>query len=575
MIRRSHIYPFTLCVLGLVGVGCSGDSPDVSNDPTTGSGGAGTGTSSGQPSSGATDPSGSGAGAGSGVGPGSGSGGSTSTVDPTSTASTSSGDTTTSTGSGPVPTVPKEPPSGIPGKFRVNEEGRVTVDGRVIQVRGGNWFGLEGQDDNDRPGAMELFIGSVFWSEANEKRTIKKTMDELKSELTFNTIRLPIAPQTLDPNHPDGNYSTESPRIRNNDPEFYPYANAYDALVDFLKQADQNGLYVILGVHSCSNHIGWRAGKLDDAPPWVDSSRENYEYKKDNYTCASGEDAYDKTKWLQTIRTMAQLPKKIGVKNILGIDCFNEPWKYSWAQWADLAKECYDVIAAEDDDIIAVIQGVSGGHEKPGQTTIEVDPEPNGDREINPNWGENFYGMRDYGIKIPHDRLCFSPHTYGPSVYVQKQHIDRTKPGCEDVEDEEAAKNQCPLIVTKSNTQAVANMRKGWDQHFGFLHDQNFCVIIGEFGGTKDWPKNEMEPEAATTWAYLGTTERYDWNWQNIFVDYLIDKKMTDFTYWSINPESGDTGGIYNHKYTNANKGGWGTWTGLDTEKVQMLNRLK
>ncbi len=100
-------------------------------------------------------------------------------------------------------------------------------------------------------------------------------------------------------------------------------------------------------------------------------------------------------------------------------------------------------------------------------------------------------------------------------------------------------------------------------------------MLIGEFGGTKDWPKSELEPSAATIWAHLPAGSRPDWEWQNIFVDYLKSKGMTDFLYWAINPESGDTGGLYNHKYTDAEKSGWGTWTGLDTEKVTMLQGLK
>ncbi|HET9930344.1 MAG TPA: cellulase, partial [Polyangiaceae bacterium] len=61
---------------------------------------------------------------------------------------------------------------------------------------------------------------------------------------------------------------------------------------------------------------------------------------------------------------------------------------------------------------------------------------------------------------------------------------------------------------------------------------------------------------------------------QNMFVDYMKEKNITDFTYWSINPESGDTGGVYNHAYTQSNKSGWGVWQGFDTEKVGMLTAL-
>jgi hypothetical protein len=99
-------------------------------------------------------------------------------------------------------------------------------------------------------------------------------------------------------------------------------------------------------------------------------------------------------------------------------------------------------------------------------------------------------------------------------------------------------------------------------------------VIVGEFGGTKTWPQNPVEPAAATLWAHLPANVRYDWEWQLIFVQYMKDKGITDFTYWSINPESGDTGGVYNHAYSLSNKSGWGVWQGFDTEKVSLLAGL-
>ncbi|HTN86635.1 MAG TPA: cellulase family glycosylhydrolase, partial [Sorangium sp.] len=267
-IRGSHIFLCSLSIAGLLAIGCGGDSSSGATGGDTGSGGAGTGAGTPTGSGvGAGTPTGSGVGAGtptgSGVGGGAGVGGGTTNPDGKPTPET----------------------AGVPGKFRVKREnGKLTDNGTEFQVRGGNWFGLEGQDDLERPGAMELFIGSMWWAENSAPRTIEKTMKELTSSaLKFNTIRLPIAPQTLVANHPDGNYSTMTPRIRNNDPDVYPYANAYEAFTDFLKQADANGLYVIIGIHSCSNHIGWRKGRLDDAPPYVDSNRENYDYKADDY----------------------------------------------------------------------------------------------------------------------------------------------------------------------------------------------------------------------------------------------------------------------------------------------------
>jgi endoglucanase len=492
----------------------------------------------------------------------------------------SSPSTTGETGAGlpfetPEDAEPTPESSGTSGRFRVNASGRLTDNGQEFQMRGGNWFGLEGQDDLQRPGAMELYIGSVFWADASNKRTIAKTMQEIKAApLSFNTIRVPVAPQTLVEGHPDGDYSRTDVKIMNNDPAMYPYADARAALEDFIKQAAKNDLYVVLDIHSCSNHIGWRAGWIDDLPPWTDANRENYKYKKEDKTCRGGEDGYTVDEWLADVRALAQLPKDLGVDNVVGIDCFNEPFKYSWSEWADLAAMCYQAVAEVNDDLIVFVEGVSGTHWNHDDNTSA--PEPIGPKDTtNPNWGENLYGQQFDPVQIPKDRLCFSPHTYGPSVYVQRQFIDQSNPDCIGLEDDAAGKAKCDLVVTQSNTEVVEELRKGWDDHFGYLVDQKYCVMMGEFGGTKAWPNNPVEPEAATLWAHLPKGTRFDWEWQNILVDYMKERGLTDFTYWSINPESGDTGGLYNHAYSKSNESGWGVWQGLDTEKAAMLAELK
>ncbi len=569
---------------GSANTGSGTGSGSSSTGTTTGSGtgsNTGSGSSSGKGGS-------SGTGSGSSSGTGSSSGNSSTGTGGSSTGTTTGGGSTgtgtgtgTSTGTGtktapefqvPADAKPTPESSGVKGAFRVNSSGKVTYNGTAFQVRGGNWFGLEGQDDNARPGAMELYIGSVFWASASDKRTIETTMKEIKATpLGFNTIRLPIAPQTLVKAHKDGDYTRTDVKIRNNDPEIYNYADSYEALEAFLKLAATNNLYVILDMHSCSNHIGWRAGMIDDGPPWTDANRENYQYKKEDKTCKTGEDAYDKAKWLADIKTMAGLPKKLGINNIMGIDCFNEPFKYSWSEWADLAKECYDAVASVNDDMIVLVEGVSGTHEATGTKGDE----PFGSLDTNPNWGENIYGQQFDPVQIPRDRLCFSPHTYGPAVFVQKQFVDQSDPKCVGLEDDAAGKAGCKLIVERSNADAVKLLRKGWDEHFGYLVKEKFCVIPGEFGGFKDWPANPVKPSAATVWAHLPTTVRYDWEWQNILVDYFKEIGLTDFLYWSINPESGDTGGLYNHAYSKSNESGWGVWKGMDTEKATMLQGLK
>ena len=554
-----------------VGSGASSGSGLSGGGGTTGSG-TPTGVSGGTPGDGATSGLGGTGSLGGGTTGSSTTGGSTGTTSGTSGGTTSGDGTTgvettggssTTTPEPPVDVIPEDAQptpesSGTTGAFRVSG-GRLTHDGTPLQVRGGSWFGLEGQDDLQRPGAMELYIGSVYWADPSVMRTIEQTMQEVRSSMNINTIRLPLAPQCLVPGHPDGLSS-----LYNNSPEYYPYSDCREALEDFLVQADQHDLYVVLDIHSCSNHVGWRAGSLDDAPPYADSDRENWDYKKDDCYCDRGEDAYGVDRWLEDVHTLARMPKDLGIDNVIGIDCFNEPHKYSWSQWADLAAQCYQAIAAENDDLIAVVQGVAGSYVE-GDTLID---QSHGDVSLNPNWGENLYGQQLDPIQIPKDRLCFSPHTYGPSVFVQKQFVDQSDPACVGLEDDEAGKAGCQIVLDSTL------LRREWDEHFGYLKDQGYCIIIGEFGGYKDWPNNPVEPQAADIWSHLPAGARYDWDWQNLFVQYLAERGITDFFYWSINPESGDTGGLYNHAYSLSNESGWGVWQGIDQEKVNLLGAI-
>ncbi len=72
----------------------------------------------------------------------------------------------------------------------------------------------------------------------------------------------------------------------------------------------------------------------------------------------------------------------------------------------------------------------------------------------------------------------------------------------------------------------------------------------------------------------LGGSSTVDEQWQNAFVDYMIEEDIKG-CYWSLNPESGDTGGLYGHAYDPVhNTGGWGEWRSFEPKKVDLLNRL-
>lgn len=458
----------------------------------------------------------------------------------------------TSTDPTPTPT----PTSNTQGLFRVNEAGKITKNGSEMPVHCGAWFGLEGQyephySENNPGGApMELYVGNMWWD--NTGRTIQQTMTEIKQK-GFNIVRLPIAPQTLDPTDPQGIGDIRQGGVLKNH-ESVRQENARQALEDFIKLADQNDIDVIVDIHSCSNYVGWRAGRLNATPPYVDATRDNYEFTREEYDCLD----YGESRWLEDLKVIAGFPQQLGVDNLLGIDIFNEPWDYTWAEWKRLAENAFAAIDSVNQDVLIVVEGI--GSAKADGTQV-----PHGDPDSNPNWGENLYGMKNDPLNIPKERLVISPHTYGPSVYVQPQFMDPSQSQCVGLEGDAAGDAKCNVVID------ATKLRQGWEEHFGFLRDQGYAVLIGEFGGNMNWPQGASEQRDRDRWGYITSTP--DRAWQNAFVDYMISEDI-EGCYWSINPESGDTGGVYQHAYDPYSKQGWGRWLGFDSEKISLLDRL-
>jgi aryl-phospho-beta-D-glucosidase BglC (GH1 family) len=459
--------------------------------------------------------------------------------------------------------------------FRVNAQGRITKNGTVFPVRCGNWFGLEGRHEpsndatNPSGAPMEQYIGNTFWANGGSGtgRTIAQTMQEI-SGMGINMIRLPLVPQTLSTNDPQGTGSVlkNHPSVR--------IANSRLALETMIQAADAANIEVLLDVHSCSNYVGWRKGRLDARPPWVDATRDNYDFKRENYSCAaSGNPAtvttthpYNQTLWLQTLSTLAGLGTQLGVDNIIGIDIYNEPWDYTWADWRSLAGAAYTAINAVNPNTLIFVEGISQSANNQDGTPATITAVPHGSTATNPNWGENLFEAGANPPAIPKDRLVFSPHTYGPSVFVQKMFMDPAQTACTGLEGDAAGDARCNIVINPTL------LRSGWEEHFGYLKDQGYGLVVGEFGGNLDWPAGQASLRDRARWGYVPVGS--DSQWQTAFVDYMVSRGI-EGCYWSINPESGDTAGWYGHAYDPVtNTSGWGEWRAFDQRKTNLLNRL-
>jgi endoglucanase len=459
--------------------------------------------------------------------------------------------------------------------FRVNPQGRITKNGTVFPVRCGSWFGLEGRhepsDDPVNPSgaAMEQYIGNTSWVNGGQGsgRTIAQTMTEI-ANMGINVIRLPLVPQTLNANDPQGtgNVLKNHSSVR--------IANSRLALETMIRAADTANIEVMLDVHSCSNYIGWRAGRFDARPPWVDADRDNYDFTRENFSCAaSGNPStvttthpYSAAQWLQTLQTVAGLGTQLGVDNIIGIDIFNEPHDYTWAEWKGFTEQAYTAINAVNPNTLLFVQGIGTNAGTQDGTPATITPVPHGSDATNPNWGENLFQAGGDPPNVPRERLVYSPHTYGPSVFVQKMFMDPAQANCTGLEGDAAGDANCNIVINPTLLQ------QGWEEHFGYLRQLNYAIVVGEFGGNMDWPLGQASIRDRDRWSHI--TPGVDTTWQNAFVDYMISKGI-EGCYWSINPESGDTAGWYGHAYDPiSNESGWGEWRPFDQRKTNLLNRL-
>ena len=464
--------------------------------------------------------------------------------------------------------------SSTKGVFRVNAQGNLTKDGQALPAQCGNWFGLEGRHEpsndatNPSGAPMEMYAGNMWWvnDSKGSGRTIDQTMKELKAA-GITMLRLPIAPQTLETNNPQGMV----PNLKNH--PSIRQTNARQALEDFIKLADQNNIQIFIDIHSCSNFVGWRKGRLDARPPYVDKDRVGYDFRREEYSCATTGNpssvtkihAYDKAKWIANLKDIAGLPAKLGVTNLVGIDIFNEPWDYTWADWKALSEEAYAAIDSVNPNLLIIVEGISGTANNQDGTPDTKDEVPHGNPDLNPNWGENLYEFGENPLNIPKDRLLLSPHTYGPSVFVQKHHMDPAQTECEGLEGDSAADLDCRIVINPTV------LEQGWEEHFGYLRAQGYGILVGEFGGNMDWP-NKTSQADRTAWSHI--TTNVDQQWQTAAVNYF-KKKNIHACYWSMNPESADTFGWYLTPWdpVSANDK-WGQWTTLDPRKTTLLNSL-
>lgn len=209
-------------------------------------------------------------------------------------------------------------------------------------------------------------------------------------------------------------------------------------------------------------------------------------------------DKYPESVWISNLTALAR--RYASNPAVVGIDLHNEP--HGPATWGDgsandwrlAAERAGNAVLEANPDLLIIVEGVetasSGSYW----------------------WGGNLSNAGELPVRlnVP-NRLVYSAHDYPASVFQQPYFSDPSYP---------------------------ANLPEIWNQNWGYLFRDGIApVLLGEFG-------SKLETESDQQW--LDTMVRYlqgdlDGDGDN---DLATGQEGISWTYWSWNPNSGDTGGI-------------------------------
>ncbi len=223
--------------------------------------------------------------------------------------------------------------------------------------------------------------------------------------------------------------------------------------------------------------------------------------------------AYPESRWLSDWTMLAQ--HYAGNTAVVGADLHNEPHHVQgnptagacWGcgnptvDWRLAAQKAGNAILAVNPNWLIVVEGVDCFG--PGGV---VEPSQGADCTW---WGGNLEGVQSYPVQLSvANRVVYSPHDYPHDVSPQPWFDDPNYP---------------------------SNMPALWDKWWGYIQKNNIApVMLGEFG-TKLADTSDKQWLGALT-SYLGTGVN-GINW----------------TFWCLNPDSGDTEGILNNDWTTVN----------------------
>ncbi len=392
-----------------------------------------------------------------------------------------------------------------------NNQGSTTDTAALLErsedaIQGDDWLFTDGNKIVDKDG-KQVWLTGVNWFGYN---TGTNTFDGLwnsRMEPTvkaiadhgFNLIRVPISAELIN-QWANGEYPKANYNNAYN--EELNSMNSLEIFDYFLVLAEQNGIKVMPDIHSAETNASGHNVNL-----WYTDK-------------VSVQDYYHALEW------MAERYKDNDT--IIAYDLKNEPhgkpnegdkaaiWNDSAEpnNWKYVAEIAAGKILAKNPNVLILVEGTEIYPIKPGGDYSSTDSK---DYYFN-WWGGNLRGVAEYPVNLGkyQNKLVYSPHDYGPTVYAQ------------------------PWFEGDYTYDSL--MEDCWHDNWFYIHEDEIApLLIGEWGGFMRDPNLK---------------------WMT-YMRQLISTYHLNHTFWCLNANSGDTGGLLLDDFT--------TW---DTEKYNFVKEV-
>ena len=402
-------------------------------------------------------------------------------------------------------------------------------NGNQVWLTGANWFGLN-CSENIPHGLYARDVDDLLQSVADHGINIIRF--PISTELLLSWMDgepLPVSSVQASYNPPkdivgeDGTV-TKAGTYGNINKDFVgedgkTVKNSMEIFDIIMQKCKEHGIKALIDVHSPASH----------------NSGHNYAlwYYNENADDASGmavghfsNEPITWDDWKDSITWLAE--KYANDDTILAYDLKNEPhgkrgyngsecpdtiakwddstdlnnWKYS-------AEQCANSILAVNPNALILVEGVEQYPKTEQGYTYDTPDIWDAPADKSPWypawWGGNLRGVKDNPV-VPESgtsQIVYSPHDYGKSVYNQT------------------------WFQKDFTTQTLLD--DYWYDTWAYINDQDIApLLIGEWGGHMDGGDNQK--------------------WMELLRDYMIDNHI-NHTFWCLNPNSGDTGGLLDSQF--------------------------